>query len=81
MNLSDRVARLEQDRPAVTQAQFVAAVHAAEARLRAKLRGDELLPPEPPEWFLAEFNRRVTPADVEEANAKLLRLLERKAAK
>lgn len=80
MTLSDRVAKLERDRPAASTAEFSAAMDALAARALAKMRGDAVLPPEPPDWLLAEINRRVTPADVEASRAKLLVMLERKAA-
>jgi hypothetical protein len=78
--LTDRIAKLERDRPAVSHAELTAAMTALEERVLAKLRGDKELPPEPPEWLLAELGRRVTPDDIEHANIKLLRMLERKAA-
>ncbi|HKZ10384.1 MAG TPA: hypothetical protein VJL61_06730 [Rhodanobacteraceae bacterium] len=78
-NIRDRIEKLERGHPAVSGAEFSAAMRALEERVLAKLRGDAVLPPEPPEWFLAECNRRVTPADIEEAKAKLLRLCDRKA--
>ena len=77
--LTDRIAKLERDRPAVSHEEFTAAMTALEERMLAKLRGDKELPPEPPEWVLVELGRHVTPADLEDANAKLLRMLERRS--
>jgi len=73
--LTNRVDALERTCGAVSHAEITKAMHMLEARALAKLDGATELPPEPPAHVLAEIERRYcTPANMEEARAKLAAL-------
>jgi len=73
--LTNRVDALERTCGAVSHAEITKAMHMLEARALAKLDGATELPPEPSAHVLAEIERRYcTPANMEEARAKLARV-------
>lgn len=79
--IADRLAALERTHYAVTPGEIAKAMDMLAARALAKIDiaagKDCELPPEPPAHVLAEIERRYcTPENIEEARAKLLRLLE-----
>lgn len=77
--LTDRVAALERTHYAATPGDIAKAMDMLAARELAKLDvaagKDCELPPEPPAWLLAELGHYVTPGEIDEARAKLGRLL------
>lgn len=74
--LADRVDALERTGGCIPQAEIRNAMRMLGARAMAKLAGATELPPDPPAHVVAEIERLYcTPAAVEEARAKLERLL------
>lgn len=77
MNLSYRVAKLEQDGSEVSYAYYQAAIKLKLARLRAELCGDETLPPAPPRWMIEKGHQRwAMDTDAREKLRALRRLFE-----
>ena len=74
-NLADRVDALERTGGELSQVEIRKAMQMLEDRALAKLDGATELPPEPSAHVLAEIERRYcTPANMEEARAKLARV-------